>query len=344
MPDPVILVDRRTLVVEANPAARALLPALHQARPLSFALRSPEVLDGVEAVLSSGMPRRVSLATRVPLERIFEVQIGALPMPDGSGVSAVLFLRDLTSARRLEAMRVDFVANASHELRTPLATLIGFIETLQGPAREDSQARERFLEIMRVQAQRMTRLIDDLLSLSRIELREHVAPTTVVDLGALARQMVDAQGPPAEVRGATIRFQDGAGPYPVPGDADELARVIENLIENAVKYGGGHVSVALSREEDARLGARIVLSVTDDGPGIPPEHIPRLTERFYRVDVASSRARGGTGLGLAIVKHSLNRHRGRLTIDSTVGQGTIVRVSLPEHGAAAEVPRASDQA
>ncbi|MER2193140.1 ATP-binding protein [Methylobacterium brachiatum] len=343
VPDPVILVDRRTLVVEANPAARALLPALHQARPLSFALRSPEVLDGVEAVLSSGMPRRVPLATRVPLERTFEVQIGALPMPDGSGVSAVLFLRDLTSARRLEAMRVDFVANASHELRTPLATLIGFIETLQGPAREDAQARERFLEIMRVQALRMTRLIDDLLSLSRIELREHVAPTTVVDLGALARQMVDAQGPPAEARGATVQFEDGAGPYPVPGDADELARVIENLIENAVKYGGGHVGVSLSREEDPRLGRRIVLSVTDDGPGIPPEHIPRLTERFYRVDVASSRARGGTGLGLAIVKHSLNRHRGRLAIESTVGQGTTVRVSLPEYGATAELPRAADQ-
>ncbi|MCJ2092317.1 ATP-binding protein [Methylobacterium sp. J-072] len=344
VPDPVILVDRRTLVVEANPAARALLPALHQARPLSFALRSPEVLDGVEAVLSSGMPRRVPLSTRVPLERTFEVQIGALPMPDGSGVSAVLFLRDLTSARRLEAMRVDFVANASHELRTPLATLIGFIETLQGPAREDPQARERFLEIMRVQALRMTRLIDDLLSLSRIELREHVAPTTVVDLGALARQMVDAQGPPAEARGATVQFADGDGPYPVPGDADELARVIENLIENAVKYGGGHVGVGLSREDDPRLGRRIVLSVTDDGPGIPPEHIPRLTERFYRVDVASSRARGGTGLGLAIVKHSLNRHRGRLAIESTVGQGTIVRVSLPEHGALAEGPRVADQA
>jgi two-component system phosphate regulon sensor histidine kinase PhoR len=343
VPDPVILVDRRTLVVEANPAARALLPALHQARPLSFALRSPEVLDGVEAVLSSGMPRRVPLATRVPLERTFEVQIGALPMPDGSGVSAVLFLRDLTSARRLEAMRVDFVANASHELRTPLATLIGFIETLQGPAREDTQARERFLEIMRVQALRMTRLIDDLLSLSRIELREHVAPTSVVDLGALARQMVDAQGPPAEARGATVRFEDGSGSYPVPGDADELARVIENLIENAVKYGGGHVGVSLSREEDPRLGRRIVLSVTDDGPGIPPEHIPRLTERFYRVDVASSRARGGTGLGLAIVKHSLNRHRGRLAIESTVGQGTTVRVSLPEYGATGELPRAADQ-
>ncbi|MHB2210217.1 ATP-binding protein [Methylobacterium sp. CM6257] len=344
VPDPVILVDRRTLVVEANPAARALLPALHQARPLSFALRDPEVLDGVEAVLSSGLPRRVALATRVPLERTFEVQIGALPMPDGSGVSALLFLRDLTSARRLEAMRVDFVANASHELRTPLATLIGFIETLQGPAREDEQARERFLEIMRVQALRMTRLIEDLLSLSRIELREHVAPTTVVDLGALTRQMVDAQGPLAEARGATIRFEDGAGPYTVQGDADELARVIENLIENAVKYGGGQISVGLAREDDSRLGRRIVLSVADDGPGIAPEHIPRLTERFYRVDVTSSRARGGTGLGLAIVKHSLNRHRGRLAIESTLGQGTTVRVSLPEYGAAQQIPQAADQA
>ncbi len=167
-------------------------------------------------MLSSGLPRRVALSTRVPLERTFEVQIGALPMPDGSGVSALLFLRDLTSARRLEAMRVDFVANASHELRTPLATLIGFIETLQGPARDDAQARERFLEIMRVQAQRMTRLIDDLLSLSRIELREHVAPTAVVDLGALARQMVDAQGLPAEARGATIRLEEGRAPTRSP--------------------------------------------------------------------------------------------------------------------------------
>ena len=338
VPDPVILVDRRTLVVEANPAARALLPALHQARPLSFALRDPEVLDAVEAVLSSSMPRRVAFATRIPLERTFDVQIGALPMPDGSGVSALLFLRDLTAARRLEAMRVDFVANASHELRTPLATLIGFIETLQGPAREDTKARERFLEIMRVQALRMTRLIDDLLSLSRIELREHVAPTTLVDLGALARQMVDAQGPPAEARGAAIRFEDGDGPYRVAGDADELARVIENLIENAVKYGGGRIGVVLAREDDPRHGRRIVLSVSDDGPGIPPEHIPRLTERFYRVDVASSRARGGTGLGLAIVKHSLNRHRGRLAIESAVGQGTTVRVSLPEYGSVALQP------
>jgi two-component system, OmpR family, phosphate regulon sensor histidine kinase PhoR len=343
VPDPVILVDRRALVIEANPAARALLPALHLGRPLSFALRDPEVLGAVEAALASGTARTVAHGTRVPLERAFEVQVGALPLPDGPGRDsgrdsghgrgAVLFLRDVTAAKRLETMRVDFVANASHELRTPLASLIGFIETLQGPARDDAPARARFLEIMRAQAQRMTRLIDDLLSLSRIELREHVAPTAVVDLGALARQMVDAQGPLAARQGAVVSLADGDGPYRVAGDADELARVIENLIENAVKYGAGAVQVRLAREDDPRLGPRIVLSVADDGPGIAPEHIPRLTERFYRVDPASSRARGGTGLGLAIVKHSLNRHRGRLGIESAVGRGTSVRVSLPAHGA-----------
>jgi two-component system phosphate regulon sensor histidine kinase PhoR len=330
IPDPVILVDRRARALEANPAARALLPALHLSRPLAFALRNPEIIAAVEVVLGGGPAQRVTYETRVPVERAFEVHIGAFAVPEGAGTGAVLFLRDLTSARRLESMRVDFVANASHELRTPLSSLIGFIETLQGPARDDTAARERFLEIMGVQAQRMRRLIDDLLSLSRIELREHVAPTGVVDLGALARQMVDAQALLAAARGAEVTLIDGDGPYPVPGDADELSRVIENLIENAVKYGGGTVRVGLDRQDDPRLGRRIVLTVADDGPGIAPEHIPRLTERFYRVDVASSRARGGTGLGLAIAKHSLKRHRGSLTIDSEIGKGTTARVSLPE--------------
>ncbi|MFD0937686.1 ATP-binding protein, partial [Methylobacterium trifolii] len=331
IPDPVILVDRRAVVIEANPAARALLPLMRLRHPLSFALRAPDVLDGIEEVLRTGAPLKTVYGTRVPLERAFEVQIGALPMPDGSGPNVVLFLRDLTAARRLEAMRVDFVANASHELRTPLASLLGFIETLQGPARNDGPARERFLAIMRTQAQRMTRLIDDLLSLSRIELREHVAPTRIVDLGALARQMVDAQAPLAVERGVAIRLEAGEGTYPVLGDPDELLRVVENLIENAVKYGGRTVSVALSRDTDPRRGRQVVLDVRDDGPGISPEHIPRLTERFYRVDVASSRQQGGTGLGLAIVKHSLNRHRGRLSFESVLGAGTSVRVSLPEH-------------
>ena len=335
IPDPVILIDRRAVVLEANPAARALLPALRLRHPLSFALRAPDVIDAIEDVLRTGAPTKTTYAVRVPTERAFEVQIGALPMPDGGQPNVVLFLRDLTAARRLEAMRVDFVANASHELRTPLASLLGFIETLQGPARDDAPARERFLAIMRTQAQRMTRLIDDLLSLSRIELREHVAPTQAVDLGAIARQMVDAQGALAAERGVAVTLE-AEGAYPVLGEPDELLRIVENLIENAVKYGGTTVTVGLARVADAR-GGRIVLSVSDDGPGIAPEHLPRLTERFYRIDVASSRQKGGTGLGLAIVKHSLNRHRGRLAIESVVGRGTTVRVTLPDVAAAEPV-------
>lgn len=341
IPDPVILVDRRSVVIEANPAARALLPALKVRHPLSFALRAPDVLDGIEEVLRSGLPLKTVYATRVPTERAFEVQIGALPMPDGPGggqPNVVLFLRDLTSARRLEAMRVDFVANASHELRTPLSSLLGFIETLQGPARNDSLARDRFLAIMKTQAHRMTRLIDDLLSLSRIELREHVPPTKPVDLAHIARQMVDTQGPLARERGVTLTLE-AEGAFPVLGERDELLRVVENLVENAVKYGGagGTVEVSVTRSPgDAPARARIVLAVRDRGPGIAAEHIPRLTERFYRVDIASSRDKGGTGLGLAIVKHIVNHHRGKLVIESAPGQGTQVRALLPEYQARQE--------
>lgn len=337
IPDPVILVDRRVVVIEANPAARRLLPGLKLRHPLSFSLRAPDVLDGIEEVLRTGAPVRTEYAPRVPTERAFEVQIGALPLPDmpgGGEANVVLFLRDLTEARRLEAMRVDFVANASHELRTPLAALLGFIETLQGPARDDSRAREQFLGIMRTQAQRMTRLIDDLLSLSRIELHEHVVPTRVVDFGRIAGQMVDMQAPLAQERGIALSVERPQGPLPVLGDRDELLRVVENLVENALKYGGsgGLVVVSLHRVEGPEgRGGRIELWVRDEGPGIPAEHIPRLTERFYRVDTASSRQQGGTGLGLAIVKHTLNRHRGKLVIESEPGRGTLVRVSLPEH-------------
>ena len=337
IPDPVILVDRRAVVLEANPAARALLPALKLRHPLSFALRAPDVLDGIEDVIRSGQPLTATYAPRVPTERLFEVQIGALRTPDtpAGRPNVVLFLRDLTAARRLETMRVDFVANASHELRTPLASLIGFIETLQGPARDDAAAREKFLGIMATQARRMARLVDDLLSLSRIELREHVAPTQALDLGEIARVMVEAQAPLAGERGVSLSLDAPELTYAVLGERDELSRVIENLVENAVKYGGsgGLVEVSL-RRVDAGQGRRIELAVRDEGPGIAAEHIPRLTERFYRVDTASSRQQGGTGLGLAIVKHALNRHRGKIAIESELGQGTTVRVSLPEHQSA----------
>ncbi|KQP88429.1 ATP-binding protein [Methylobacterium sp. Leaf117] len=340
IPDPVILVDRRAVVIEVNPAARALLPALKLRHPLSFALRAPDVLDGIEEVLRNGASLKTLYTTRVPTERAFEVQIGALPMPDGvvgGQPNVVLFLRDLTSARRLEAMRVDFVANASHELRTPLASLLGFIETLQGPARNDPPARERFLGIMKTQAQRMARLVDDLLSLSRIELREHVAPTRPVDLTRIAREMVDTQGPLARDRGVALTIE-AEGAFPILGERDELLRVVENLIENAVKYGGGggRVAVALRRHTDPASGrANVELSVRDQGRGIAAEHIPRLTERFYRVDVASSRDQGGTGLGLAIVKHIVNRHRGRLVIESVPDEGTTVRALFPDYQPAA---------
>lgn len=340
IPDPVILVDRRAVVVEANKAAHALLPGLVTGRPLSFALRSPDVLDGIDEVLDEKMPLRIEYSERIPTERTFEVHIGPL-QGENAGVNVqsgvVLFFRDLTSARRLEAMRSDFVANASHELRTPLASVLGFIETLQGPARNDPKAQERFLEIMRVQAQRMKRLIDDLLSLSRIEMRAHLSPTNTVDLASLAMQMIETLSPLARERGVIIHSEFPPHPVQVLGDRDELLRVIENLIENAVKYGesGGAVDVSIEQLDRAHghEGPHVALSVKDYGPGIAPEHLPRLTERFYRVDVAQSRDKGGTGLGLAIVKHIINRHRGHLDIESEPGMGARFTMTLPRAAA-----------
>ncbi|WP_052341758.1 ATP-binding protein [Salinarimonas rosea] len=356
IPDPVVMVDRRAIVREVNGAARELLPGLRLGHPLSFALRAPQVLDGVEEALRTGERVRIEYAERVPTERVFEVLIGPLDLetdrPGGDAVevgplpreqSLVLYFRDLTSARRLETMRVDFVANVSHELRTPLSSLLGFVETLQGPARNDAAARERFLEIMRVQAQRMSRLIDDLLSLSRIELRAHVAPQTPLDVGAVTRQMLDTLAPLARERGVEIVFEAPPQPALIAGERDELLRVVENLVENAVKYGdgGGRVEVGVARRP-SEAGEIVRLAVRDYGPGIAPEHVPRLTERFYRVDVAASREKGGTGLGLAIVKHIVARHRGRLTIESTPGEGALFAADFPALAAeAARTPAVS---
>jgi two-component system phosphate regulon sensor histidine kinase PhoR len=329
IPDPAILVDGRTVVVDANPAALRLLPGLKKAQPLSFALRSPDVLGAIDAAVASGAPVRVEYSERVPTELSFEVQVSPLRDQSGAGQGrsgAVLFFRDLTSARRLETMRVDFVASASHELRTPLASLLGFIETLQGPARKDPKAQERFLEIMREQAQRMRRLIDDLLSLSRIEMRAHLPPRGTVELTGAVRQIVETLSPVAQARQVAVTIALPVGPVPVPGEADEILRVIENLVENAIKYGdsGGRVEVELAVSETSAC-----FSVRDHGPGIAPEHLPRLTERFYRADASQSREKGGTGLGLAIVKHIVNRHRGSLVIESELGKGALFKVTLP---------------
>jgi two-component system phosphate regulon sensor histidine kinase PhoR len=337
IPYPIVLVDQHARIIETNRAARELLPALSDGQPLSFALRSPEVLEALDKVARMGGASKADFALRTPMERRFEVQVTALdvdPESVGARSSILLFFRDLTPAWRIERMRADFVANASHELRTPLASILGFIETLQGPARNDPAARERFLDIMRDQAKRMTRLIDDLLSLARIEMRAHLPVTTNVDFSAVVAQVINELTLLAQERSVGIVLAAPEEPVWVLGDQDELQRVVENVIENAIKYGesGQKVDVQL-KHLDAAVSRKpaIELSVRDYGPGIASEHLPRLTERFYRVDATASRQRGGTGLGLALVKHIVNRHRGRLAIESELGRGTTVRVALPEH-------------
>ena len=335
LPDPVIAVDREGLVIALNEPARTLAPALRQGEPVSLALRTPELIEAVNRAFAQGEAQRIEYSERVPLDRWFETI--AMPVrrsPNGGGPDLVLLtFRDLTPLRRVEEMRADFVANASHELRTPLAALSGFIETLQGSARDDTKARERFLAIMQEQARRMARLIDDLLSLSRIELNAHRRPDTPVDLVPILRQVVDGLQTLARDRGVTVNVE-AAGALTVPGDRDELVRVFENLVENALKYGatGKRVDIKLGLSAAPDGEREALVSVRDYGPGIAPEHLPRLTERFYRVDVRDSRAQGGTGLGLALVKHILNRHRGRLSIESAPGAGATFTVHLPTGG------------
>jgi two-component system, OmpR family, phosphate regulon sensor histidine kinase PhoR len=332
VPDPVIALDRNGRVLTVNESARSLAPALRLGEPVSLALRMPELIEAIGRAYATGDEQRVEYSERVPLDRWFEVIVKPvrrdpkLRMPD----LVLMTFHDLTPLRRVEEMRADFVANASHELRTPLAALSGFIETLQGSARDDAKARERFLPIMQEQARRMARLIDDLLSLSRIELNAHRRPDTPVDLVPIVRQVADGLQTLARDRGVTVHV-DAANAVRVPGDRDELVRVFENLVENALKYGasGKRVDIGLSEGESPEGEQEARISVRDYGPGIAPEHVPRLTERFYRVDVRESRAQGGTGLGLALVKHILNRHHGRLLIESMPGAGATFTVYLP---------------
>ncbi len=332
LPDPVVAVDRDGRVLALNERARTLAPALRQGEPVAFALRTPELIEAIGRAATEGEEQRVVYSERVPVDRWFETIVMPVKRePDAAKPDFVLMtFHDLTPLRRVEEMRADFVANASHELRTPLAALLGFIETLQGSAREDAKARERFLAIMQEQARRMARLIDDLLSLSRIELNAHRRPDTPVDLVPIVRQVVDGLETLARDRGVAVNIA-AANALPVLGDHDELVRIFENLVENALKYGaaGRRVDIKIEPGSSAEGEAEAQVSVRDYGPGIAPEHLPRLTERFYRVDVTESRAQGGTGLGLALVKHILNRHRGRLTIDSAPGAGATFTVHLP---------------
>jgi two-component system phosphate regulon sensor histidine kinase PhoR len=346
IPDPLILLDDRRRVVHANAQAASLLGVGEGPRDLAALLRNPAVLAAADAVLRGEAARVVDFAVAVPVERQLQARFAHIDRPSLGDAVAVLTLHDITQLKRAEQMRADFIANASHELRTPLTTLTGFIETLRGPARDDAEARERFLAIMHQQAARMTRLVEDLLSLSRIELNEHVMPQGLVALDSLLHHLADALELRAAERGMRIRLDLPPALPEVLGDRDELAQVFQNLVDNGIKYGraGSEITVTAatgvrpSYSSDAEGSRFVSVAVRDCGEGIAREHLSRLTERFYRVDTARSREMGGTGLGLAIVKHILNHHRGFLEIESAPGAGSAFTVFLRPHPAATPAP------
>jgi two-component system phosphate regulon sensor histidine kinase PhoR len=334
MPDPAVLLDRAGRVIHLNAAASQLAPALRKNELAQFALRSPDIVTALREAIATAEARRTTYLDHVPVDRWMELIITPVSVPTmfgGSDCCMLMTFHDQTPLRRVEEMRADFVANASHELRTPLAALSGFIDTLQGPAKDDAKARERFLGIMHAQATRMARLIDDLLSLSRVELSAHVRPDTLVDIVPIIRQVAEGLEPLAAERQVRIEIDLPAMPEVIAGDREELLRLFENLIENALKYGasGGKVMVSLTSAASPDGAGEVRVVVRDFGPGIAPEHLPRLTERFYRVDVGDSRAQGGTGLGLSLVKHIVNRHRGRLLIESVPKNGAAFTACFP---------------
>lgn len=370
LPDPVLLIsgqdpddliDRRFIF--ANAAARDLFRITRGSGPLATAVRAPEVLEAVDEALFGAVTGEAAYQPGGAQDRVWRALAQPLPT-DGASRLALLFLRDETEVRRAERTRADFLANASHELRTPLASLAGFIETLRGHARDDQVARDKFLAIMQIQAERMRHLIEDLMSLSRIELNEHVPPLGRVDLALAVIHVVDALGPIAADRCVTFKSSLPArGEAIVTGDRDQILQVIQNLVENALKYSAsrGEVSMDLRLDLDvAEAGAPrapgaahlslltpdhaagsryVALTVRDSGPGIAREHLPRLTERFYRVEGQKSGGeRSGTGLGLAIVKHIMNRHRGGLMVESVEGAGAAFTAYFPVSPQAAPLP------
>lgn len=333
IPEPLLVLDRSRNITHANRAAEALLGERLAGRDLTEAIRHPAVLDNVAQTLQDGGSRSAEIELIRPVRRWMRAHVAKL---DAAGDDAlVLTLEDETAMRRAQQMRVDFVANVSHELKTPLATLIGFIETLQGPASEDAEARQRFLPIMQNEAVRMRRIVDDLLSLSRIEAEEHNPPTVRADLREVLDTACHSLQFTAAQRQMRIELSIEPNLPAVPGDADQLGHVFRNLIENAIKYGRTGTAVDVEARVEAVSGPGgqpsgwVHVSVRDRGEGIGRQHLHRLTERFYRIDRARSREVGGTGLGLAIVKHIVNRHRGRLTIESEPSQGSVFTVSLP---------------
>jgi two-component system phosphate regulon sensor histidine kinase PhoR len=331
IPIPLVLIGQDERVLAANVHAAALFGRGAAGRHYITVLRQPAPLDCVESALKTGKAAKGRFLTR-DATRDATYQVQAEPLAADGLRGVMLSLEDVSHVEAASAMRRDFVANVSHELRTPLTALMGFIDTLNGPARKDPVAQERFLGIMAREAARMNRLIKDLLSLSRVEAEERMRPSARVDVAGLITSASMTLGPLAVENGVTLQVTGADATIAVPGDGDQVLQVFTNLLENAIKYGGRHVWVDLTEQDiDPALRVPTVrIEVRDDGEGIDPIHVPRLTERFYRVDSHRSREMGGTGLGLAIVKHIVNRHRGRLRIISAPGQGSRFIVVLPK--------------
>lgn len=326
--DPLLLLDESQRILQVNQSAKARFKSMEIGADIRTIIDTPPLQVAVEHAIHGEASDAIELVLPDNLDFTYSANVTPLFFSARSGTPRVMItLHDITDVRRSEQLRVDFLSNASHELKTPLASLLGFIETLQGPAKDDPEAHERFLAIMHSQASRMARLVQDLLSLARIEFNEHITPTGRVDIAVLAQQAIAQLESKAAERNVKLRLHPVAKNFPaVFGDADQLMQLLQNLIENAIKYTteGTPIEVTLVQE-----GPKIHLVVRDHGPGIERQHLARLTERFYRIDSGRSRSMGGTGLGLSIVKHIINRHRGTLLIESEMGKGSTFSVHLP---------------
>ena len=334
VPLPAVLVDQTERFIAANVAGSTLLGPNMVGRHFATILRQPLVTSAIESCLLDRAPRKTRhLSNDGAQDTTFEVNFRYVPGIGAVNGGAVLIcFEDITEREQAGLMRRDFVANVSHELRTPLTALMGFIETLRGPARDDANARDRFLTIMEGEANRMNRLVGDLLSLNRVESEERVRPKERIDLTAQLCSTIKSLEPLATNGGVQLHLDSPDCPVEIPADPDQIQQVFTNLIENAVKYGGTDARVVVTKVDRDRAlrGPAVRVQVSDNGPGIDPVHLPRLTERFYRADSHRSREMGGTGLGLAIVKHIINRHRGRLRVESELGKGAIFTVILPQ--------------
>lgn len=330
-PFPQILVGPEQRIWAMNTGAQRRFGSGMIGRHYTTVLRHPALLDCIETVLRDGVAGTARYVSRGSHGEVWDVTINPVDLAEGG--AALITLEDTTATQEAGKIRRDFVANVSHELRTPLTAMLGFIETLRGAAKNDPIAQDRFLSIMEQEAGRMNRLVHDLLSLSRVEANERVRPRNVIDISAVIASVLSALAQIAADHNVTIRKVGLEAPSMLTGDADQLVQVFTNLIENAIKYGGKDNEIVISVAKIARdpvlRRAVLQVDVKDSGPGIDPLHVPRLTERFYRIDTHRSRGLGGTGLGLAIVKHIVNRHRGRLAIESAPGAGSTFTVVLP---------------